>query len=180
MVYMFLANGFEETEALCPLDLLRRAGVEVTTVGVGTDIACGAHGIRVLTDIPEIMFRDSSPEMIILPGGMPGAENLDNSRTVDAAIHACAKNGGYLCAICAAPMLLGKRGLLRGKNATCFPGFEKHLTGANVDPSEHIVRDGNIITAKGMGVAFDFGISLVEALRGKDVAQKIKNSVYAL
>lgn len=184
MVYMFLANGFEETEALCPLDLLRRAGVEVTTVGVGTDIACGAHGIRVMTDIPEIMFRDSSPEMIILPGGMPGAENLDSSRTVDEAIHACAKTGGYLCAICAAPMILGKRGLLNGKKATCFPGFEEHLSGADlsgaeIDPQETVVRDGNIITAKGMGAAFDFGIALVEALRGKDMAQKIKASVFA-
>lgn len=180
MVYMFLANGFEETEALCPLDLLRRAGVEVTTVGVGTDIACGAHGIRVMTDIPEIMYRDSSPEMVILPGGMPGAENLDLSRTVDAAIRACAKNGGYLCAICAAPMILGKRGLLRGKNATCFPGFESFLDGANTQPSERVVRDGNIITAKGMGAAFDFGIALVEALRGSETAQSIKDSVFAV
>ncbi len=179
MVYMFLANGFEEVEALCPLDLLRRAGVEVTTIGIGADTVCGTHGIKVITDMPEIMYRDTSPEMIILPGGMPGAENLDNSRIVNSAINACQRNGGFLCAICAAPMILGKRGLLRGKNAVCFPDFEEFLDGAKISETETVVRDGNIITAKGMGVAFDFGLALVEALRGKDIAEKIKNSVFA-
>ena len=179
MVYMFLANGFEEIEALCPLDLLRRAGVEVTTVGVGAETLCGSHGIKVAADIPEIMYRDASPEMIILPGGMPGTENLDNSRIVDSAIRAAHKNGGYLCAICAAPMVLGKRGFLNGKSAVCFPGFEKYLEGATVSKTEALVRDGNIITAKGMGVALDFGLALVEALKGKDTAERIKASVFA-
>lgn len=179
MVYMFLANGFEEIEALCPLDLLRRAGVEVTTVGIGAQTLCGSHGIKVDADIPEIMYRDSSPEMVILPGGMPGAENLDNSRIVDAAIRAAQKNGGFLCAICAAPMVLGKRGVLVGKRAVCFPGFEEYLEGACVSETETVVRDGNIITAKGMGAAFDFGTALIEALKGKDVACRIRASVFA-
>lgn len=179
MVYMFLANGFEEVEALCPLDLLRRAGVEVTTLGVGGESAVGAHGIAVSADMPEIMYRDSSPEMIILPGGMPGAENLDNSRIVDAAVRAASKNGAYLAAICAAPMILGKRGVLSGKRAVCFPGFEKYLNGAKIEHEKTVVRDGNIITAKGMGAAFEFGLALVEALRGKDVAERIKASVFA-
>ena len=112
MVYLFLANGFEEIEALTPLDVLRRAGVPVTTVGVGGDSILGAHGIRVQADIPDTMYRDSSPDMIILPGGMPGSTHLDESRVVDAALRSAARNGAYLCAICAAPMVLGKRGYL--------------------------------------------------------------------
>lgn len=179
MVYMFLANGFEEVEALCPLDLLRRAGVEVTTVGVGAQTLCGSHGIKVDADIPDIMYRDTSPEMIILPGGMPGAENLDNSRIVDAAIKAAQKNGSFLCAICAAPMVLGKRNILVGKRAICFPGFEKYLERACMSENEAVVRDGNIITAKGMGVAFDFGIELIRALKGNDTACRIRESVFA-
>lgn len=179
MVYMFLANGFEEIEALCPLDLLRRAGVEVTTVGVGAETLCGAHGIKVGADIPELMYRDASPEMVILPGGMPGASNLDASRIVDSAIKAASKCGGYLCAICAAPMVLGKRGLLQGKRAVCFPGFEEHLEGATLEANDTVVRDGNVITAKGMGAAFEFGIALIEALKGKEEAERVKASVFA-
>ena len=115
MIYLFLANGFEEVEALCPLDLLRRAGLAVTTVGVGGDVIVGAHGIAVQADIPDTLFRDSKPDMIILPGGMPGTKHLDESRTVDTALRAASANGAYLAAICAAPMVLGKRGYLKGR-----------------------------------------------------------------
>ncbi len=180
MIYMFLANGFEEIEALCPLDLLRRAGLEVTTVGIGGDMIMGAHGICVGADIPDTMYRDSSPDMIILPGGMPGTKNLDASRVVDAAIRSAVKNGAYIAAICAAPMILGKRGLLSGKRAVCFPGFEEYLDGATVAKDESVVRDGRIITAKGMGVALDFGLALVSALCGEDEALKLKASVQAV
>ena len=160
MVYMFLADGFEEVEALCPLDILRRAGVEVTTVGVGgRDMIRGAHGIVVQADIVDVMYRDS--------------------KTVDAALRAGARNGAYLCAICAAPLVLGKRGLLEGKNAVCFPGFEEYLTGATVDTEKTVVRDGKIITAKGMGAAFEFGLELVRALKDDGTAERIKNSVFA-
>ncbi len=180
MIYMFLADGFEEVEALCPLDILRRAGLEVTTVGVGgRDLIKGAHGITVQTDIPDIMYRDADPEMIILPGGMPGASNLDASRIVDAAIRTAAKKGAYLCAICAAPLVLGKRSLLEGKNAVCFPGFEEQLKGAYISESETVIRDGNIITAKGMGAAFDFGLEMVKALKDEAAAEKIRASVFA-
>ena len=178
MVYMFLANGFEEIEALCPLDLLRRAGVEVTTVGIGGDAVTGAHGITVMADVPDTMYRDSRPEMVILPGGMPGTKHLDASKTVDAALRAAERNGAYLAAICAAPMVLGKRGYLNGKRAICFPGFENELTGATV-ASERVVRDGRIITAAGMGVALDFGLALVAALRGEDVANELRRAVLA-
>ena len=180
MIYMFLADGFEEVEALCPLDILRRAGLEVTTVGVGgKDSIVGAHGIVVQADIPDIMYRDSAPDMIILPGGMPGSTNLDESKTVDAALRVAAKRGAYMCAICAAPMVLGKRGYLNGKRAVCYPGFEKHLGGATVPEGETVVIDGNIITAKGMGVAFDFGLQLVRVLKDDETAENIKKSVFA-
>ena len=179
MIYMFLADGFEEVEALCPLDILRRACLEVTTVGVGgKDVIQGSHGITVHADIPDVMYRDSSPEMIILPGGMPGSTNLDSSKTVDAALRAGAKNGAFLCAICAAPLVLGKRGLLRGKNAVCYPGFEQYLEGATISESG-VVHDGKCITAKGMGAAFEFGLELVRALKDNETAERIRASVYA-
>jgi 4-methyl-5(b-hydroxyethyl)-thiazole monophosphate biosynthesis len=179
MIYMFLADGFEEVEALCPLDVLRRAGLEVTTVGIGKDTITGSHGITVQADIPDVLYRDSSPDMIILPGGMPGSTNLDESKTVDAALRAGARKGAFLCAIFAAPMVLGKRGYLEGKRAICYPGFEEYLKGATVNDGDTVVRDGNIITAKGMGVALDFGLELVRALKDDGTAEKIKASVFA-
>ena len=178
MVYMFLANGFEEVEALCPLDLLRRAGIAVTTVGIGGDMITGSHGITVRADIPDTMYRDSKPEMLVLPGGMPGTTNLDASHTVEVALRAENKNGAYLAAICAAPMVLGKRGYLEGKRAICFPGFEEHLVGATV-AEERVVRDGHVITAAGMGVALDFGLALVAALKDEATAESLRRAVLA-
>ena len=181
MIYMFLANGFEEVEALAPLDLLRRAGCDVTTVAVGgSDTVVGAHGIAVGADIPDTMFRDSKPEMIILPGGMPGTKHLDASRTVDAALRSAANTGAYIAAICAAPMVLGKRGYLQGKAAVCFPGFEEYLEGAILQPKGvKVAVDGKIITAVGMGAAIDFGLELVEVLKGKDVASALRTAILA-
>ena len=180
MIYMFLANGFEEVEALAPLDLLRRAGCDVTTVGVGGDMILGAHGIAVQADIPDTMFRDSKPEMIILPGGMPGTKHLDASRTVDAALRSAAHSDAYLAAICAAPMVLGKRGYLQGKAAVCFPGFEQYLEGAILQPKDvKVAVDGKIITAVGMGAAIEFGLELVAALKGKEVANALRTAVLA-
>ena len=178
MVYLFLANGFEEIEALCPLDLLRRAGVDVTVVGVGADKIMGAHGITVSADVPEEFYRDSNPEMIILPGGMPGTKNLDASKTVHSAIRAAKAHGSHIAAICAAPMILGKLGMLSGKEATCFPGFEGYLEGA-VLSEKKVVTDANITTAKGMGCALDFGLELVAILKGKDVSDKLRRDVQA-
>lgn len=178
MIYLFLANGFEEIEALCPLDLLRRAGLEVTTVGIGGEMICGSHGITVAADIPEGMYADSTPDMIILPGGMPGSKHLDESRVVDTALKAAARHGSFIAAICAAPMVLGHRGLLAGKEAICYPGFESHLTGAKIS-DRRVVRDGTIITAAGMGVALEFGLALVAALKGQDVAEELRRTVIA-
>lgn len=179
MVYLFLANGFEEIEALCPLDLLRRAGVAVTTVGVGGgELITGAHGIAVQPDIPDTMYRDAKPEMVILPGGMPGAKHLDESGTVAQALKAAEKSGGYLAAICAAPMVLGHQGYLNGKTAVCFPGFEGELTGAAVGNSR-VMRDGTVITAIGMGAALEFGLELVACLRGQEAAAGLSRTVLA-
>lgn len=180
MIYLFLANGFEEVEALCPLDLLRRAGLEVTTVGVGGDTVVGAHGIPVVADIPDTLYRDAAPEAIILPGGMPGARHLDESKTVDAALRVAAKNGAVLAAICAAPMVLGKRGYLQGKRATCFPGFEEFLQGAALaSPNERVVTDGKTVTAAGMGVALEFGLALVRLFKGDAFAEELRRTVLA-
>ena len=176
MVYLFLANGFEEIEALAPLDLLRRAGVEVTTVGVGGEMIRGSHGIVVQADMPDTMYMDANPEMIILPGGMPGSKNLDESRIVDAAVQTAARKGAYIAAICAAPFILGKRGLLAGKEAICYPGFEEQLTGARIS-AEKVVRDSNFITAAGMGVAVDFGLALVEVLKDAQTAADLRSAI---
>ena len=181
MIYKFLANGFEEVEALAPLDLLRRAGCEVTTVGVGGgDMIVGAHGIAVGADIPDTIFRDSKPEMIILPGGMPGTRHLNESRTVDAALRTAINSGAYVAAICAAPMVLGKRGYLKGKVAVCFPGFEEYLEGAILQPKGvKVATDGKIITAVGMGTAVEFGLSLVRVLKGEDAATSLCSAILA-
>ncbi len=178
MTYIFLAEGFEEIEALCPLDLLRRAGVEVKTVGIGGKMIKGAHGITVEADITEGEYSDSAPTLIMLPGGMPGTLNLENSPTVMNAIKCAEECGAFISAICAAPMILGKLGLLRGKKVVCFPGFEEYLEGAQI-LNAPAVRDGKIITGAGMGAALDFGLLLVSALCGEDKAKELYHAVIA-
>ena len=172
MIYMFLAEGFEEVEALAPLDLIRRAGLEIKTVGVGSKTVVGSHGISVVADITENEFFDNAPDVVILPGGMPGTKNLDASAIVHKAIADAVKNDAYVCAICAAPMILGKLGLLRGKNAVCYPGFEEYLDGA-ILPDKKVVRDGKVITAKGMGAAIEFGLAIVSALKDEKTADDL-------
>lgn len=177
MVYMFLANGFEEIEALYTLDLLRRAGIEVKTVGVNGKTATGSHQIPVICDITESEASlDDDFDMIILPGGMPGSTNLDNSSVVDSFITKANSEGKMICAICAAPFILGKRGLLRGKRATCFPGFEDQLLGAEIVDAG-CVRDGSIITGRAMGAAHEFALEILGALAGDEVAQGMKKSI---
>lgn len=164
MIYVFLADGFEETEAIAPIDILRRCGKEVVTVGVGNKIIKGSHGISVVTDTEDKLIElNEKLEMIILPGGMPGTLNLEASEAVQKAIDYCTANNLYIGAICAAPSILGHKGLLNGKKAVCYTGFEKELVGAEV-LDEPAVIDGKIITARGAGAAVDFGLKLVEAL----------------
>ena len=178
MIYMFLANGFEEIEALCPLDLLRRTGLDIKTVGIGGGAITGSHGITVAADMTDADFGDNAPEAVILPGGMPGTTNLDSSPVVHRALDCAHKNGALIAAICAAPMILGKRGDLNGKEAICYPGFEKYLDGATVS-SKKVAVDGRIITAAGMGAALDFGLALVSALCSPEKADELRHAVIA-
>ncbi len=173
MIYLLLADGFEEVEALTPLDLLRRAGADIATVAIGTDIPTGSHGIRVLCDLTEKDADPTAADMLILPGGMPGSLNLDASDFVDRAIRATVDKGGRIAAICAAPLILGRRGLLREKTAVCYPGFENELCGARTDSRADVVTDGCITTARGAGVAFSFGLELVRLLFGDDKASEL-------
>lgn len=179
MIYVFLAEGFEEMEALAPVDLIRRAGFEVRTVAVGSDNKVrGAHGIEVIADIKDVEFCDTQPNVVILPGGMPGTLNLGNNPTVLLALSRALSKGGLVGAICAAPSILGEAGYLEGKRVTCFPGFEDKLLGATVLSDEQVVRDGNIITAKGAGCAFEFALAIIEAISDKQTAQMIANSIF--
>lgn len=177
MVYVFLAKGFEEIEALTTVDFLRRAELEVYTVGIGSKIIAGSHNIPVFCDLDESeAVCDDKLDAIILPGGMPGTLNLEANKTVNKFIDYCAENNKLICAICAAPSILGHKGLLKGKTATCFPGFEKELDGANVS-SDYACCDGNIITGKGMGSAISFSQKITEQLINKEKAAKIKESL---
>ncbi len=173
MIYVFLAEGFEEIEALATVDVLRRAELPVQTVGVGGDWICGSHGMRIQTDIREEDVELAKAQVIVLPGGMPGTRNLEASADVQRALDYMTENDRYIAAICAAPSILGHRGQLNGKRATCFPGFEKDCAGA-VILDEPAVADGRIITGKGAGAAIDFALTIVEQLKGRSVSDALR------
>ena len=173
VVYVFLAEGFEEIEALTPVDILRRGAVEVKMVGIGSKTVTGSHGISVVCDLEEKDVNISDISAVILPGGMPGTLNLEKSKTVLGAIDYAYKNSKIIGAICAAPSILGKLGLLKGKEAICFDGFEKYLSGAVISASP-VVRDGQFITARGAGVASEFAFTLISALKDKQTADKLR------
>lgn len=179
MIYIFLANGFEETEAIAPLDMLRRAKLDVKTVGIGTAAPTSSHGVCVKADLTEDEVKlDGDLQLIVLPGGMPGTLNLEASKTVQSAIAYCTEHSVRIGAICAAPSILGKLGLLSGKKAVCFPGFEQYLEGADVQ-QKLCVTDGLITTACGAGAAVPFGIELVKALCGAQKADEIYHAIVA-
>ena len=177
MVYVLLAEGFEEVEALTPLDLLRRAGVEAKLVGVTGGLVRGSHGIGIQTDLPMDEADWDKADMIVLPGGMPGTTNLYADSRVTDAVRKCYDEGKYVAAICAAPsVILGGMGLLKGRKATCYPGMESGLEGATALERTCVV-DGRIITACGVGGALDFGCALVSALCGEEKARRIAAEV---
>ncbi len=177
MIYIYLADGFEEMEALTPADLLRRAGKEVVLVGVSGKKVRGTHNIYVEADILSGEMALDNAELIILPGGGPGYDNLDKNEDVDKAVKYCYNNNIRIAAICAAPMVLGKRGVLAGKRATCFPGFEQYLTEA-VCTGEGVVTDGLVTTAKSAGWSVDFGLELVRLLVSEDASRKLRDSLF--
>lgn len=177
MIYVYLAEGFEEIEALSPVDLLRRSGKNVITVGVGGKVIKGSHGIPVTADITESeALLSDELEMIVLPGGMPGTLNLEKSDYVQSAIDYCVCNDIFIGAICAAPSILGHKGILNRKTAVCYPGFESQLEGAEIG-NESVVADGKIITARGAGVAVDFALKLIEVLISEDESRKQYNNI---
>lgn len=176
MVYLFLADGFEIIEALAPVDMLRRAKIDVTTVGVTGKTVSSSCGVAVTADITvdELNYEDA--EAVILPGGMPGTLNLEANAVVQCAIDYAVENNKYVCAICAAPSILGHKNLLKGRRAICFPSFEEELTGALLS-DEYVVTDGIFITARGAGVAVDFGLEIVKALSDEKTAENIRNTI---
>ena len=173
MIYLFLADGFEETEAIGTADVLMRAGLNVKLVGVTGKNVKGSHGINIESDlkVEDISLNDSL-EGVVLPGGMPGTLNLEKSEAVKEAIMYAYENGKITAAICAAPSILGHMGILKGKNATCFPGFEDELIGANVTGNS-VSKDGNVITGNGPGSSLKFGKAIIETFIGKEKADKI-------
>lgn len=177
MVYIFLADGFEIIEAMSPLDMLRRAMVEVRTVGVTGKTVTSSCGVPVTADIlPEDVQLDDALQAVVLPGGMPGTLNLEKAACVQQALDFAAGQGKLLCAICAAPSVLGHKHLLEGRQAIAFPGFENELYGAEIS-KEHVAQDGNIITAKGAGVSVDFGLKIVETLCGKAMSDNVRAAI---
>jgi 4-methyl-5(b-hydroxyethyl)-thiazole monophosphate biosynthesis len=176
MIYVFLADGFEDAEAIVPRDILKRAKFNIQTVGVENEFIVSALNLTVKTDIQIENATTQNLEAIVLPGGMPGTENLCKNQKVHEIIKYCVENEILIGAICAAPMILGELGYLKGKKVCCFPGIEKYLTGADV-LNDKVCADGNFITAKGPGAAFEFAFALVEYLRSNAAAEKIKKSV---
>ncbi len=176
MIYVFLADGFEEIEALATVDILRRSNIEVVTVGVGTKIPTGTHNIKVEADISEAEATEEGLDGVVLPGGLPGAWNLKASKMVEKLTKYCYENGKIVSAICAAPSVLGEWGMLIGKKAISYPGFEDRLIGAEVVDAP-AVTDGTTVTGKGAGTAIDFALTIVAVLRGKDEAEKVKEAM---
>ena len=177
MIYVFLAEGFEEIEALATVDILRRAGMDVRTVSVnGEREVTGAHAITVTADITEINLDDM--DAVILPGGMPGTLNLKASDKVQDAIKYAFDNNKLMCAICGAPLVFGGAGFLKGKKAACYPGFEPELIGADV-VYEPVARDGNIITSRGAGTAHLFAFEILKYFgKEKEAAELYKGMIY--
>lgn len=177
MVYIYLAEGFEEVEALTVVDVLRRGGCEIRTVSVMNEKAVkGAHGITVEADILFAEADHDSCDMLILPGGLPGAQHLQDHAGLEAQIRAFAKDGKKIAAICAAPMVLGKHGVIKGRKATIYPGMENRLTGAQAT-GDSVTVDGNIITGQGPAKAMEFALTVLEALVGPEAAGEVASGL---
>ncbi len=172
MIYVFLAEGFEEIEALATVDILRRAELDVTVVGVGGVNVTGSHGIKVVADIDCSKVTTDDMEMVVLPGGIPGTLNLEKDPIVKASITYANENDKYIAAICAAPSILGHMGIINGKKVTCYPGFDTQLGGAQYT-AENVEVDGKFITGKGAGVANDFALKIVELYDSPQKAKKL-------
>ena len=177
MVYMLLGTGFEETEAIAPLDLLRRAGVEVKTVGINGKIVYGSHKIGVEADLELKELKETDLEMVILPGGLGGVASIRASREAMDVVRRAYENGKYTAAICAGPTVLADLGICDDKNATCYPGCEDGMGKANMVPNAAAVTDGKLITGTSAGCAVPFGLELIRALKGETEADRIAKQI---
>ncbi len=177
MVYEFLATGFEEVEALAPVDILRRGGVEIKTVSItGQLIVESAHGVGIRADV---LFEDIDPtsaDLLMLPGGLPGATNLNEHEGLRRALMAQNERGGRIAAICAAPLVLGGLGLLEGRKATCYPGFEKYMTGATYT-ADLCTVDGNITTGRGPAAVLPYSYALLEQFVGAEATKQVRDGM---
>ena len=176
MVYMLLGTGFEETEAIAPLDLLRRAGVQAATVGINGKVVYGSHKIGVEADM-EISEMDlTNLDMIVLPGGLGGVASIKASQPALEAVRFAWENGKYVAAICAGPTILAQLGITDGKNVTCYPGCESQMGSANMVQAA-AVTDGKVITGTSAGCAVPFGLALIAALKGQEAADAIAKQI---
>lgn len=179
-VVVFLANGCEEVEALAPIDVLRRSDVDVTSVSISDSLEItGGHNIKIMADcfFEDINFDEVN--MVVLPGGLGSRDNLMAHKGVTDICKKFAKEGKYVTSICASPSVLGENGILEGKKAICYPGFESQLKGAEII-NENVVVDGNIITSKGPGTALDFALKLAEVTAGKEKAIEVAKGMQYL
>ncbi|MBE6958723.1 MAG: DJ-1/PfpI family protein [Ruminococcaceae bacterium] len=177
MVYMLLGTGFEEIEAIAPLDLLRRAGVKVLTVGVNGKTVYGGHGIGIEADIILSEMDLTALEMIILPGGLGGVASVRASQEAMEALRFAWENNKFVAAICAGPTVLADLGITDGKNATCYPGCEDGMGSAIIAENAACIRDDNLITGTSAGCAVSFGLALIEAMKGQETADTIAKQI---
>lgn len=177
MVYVLLGKGFEETEAIAPIDLMRRAGIPVLTVGIGSKTVFGGHGIGVEADITLEEMDLTNLEMIVLPGGLGGVASIRGSKEAMAAVACAAENGRYVAAICAGPTVLADLGITDGRKVTCYPGCEKDMDSAEYIPNAACVQDGNVITGTSAGCATAFGLQLIAALKGEAAAKTVAEQI---
>ena len=177
MVYVLLGTGFEEVEAIAPVDLLRRANIPVLTVGVTGKTVAGGHGIPVVADIELGEMDLTDLEMIVLPGGLGGVASARASQSALDALRFAWENDRYVAAICAGPTVLADLGITDGKAATCYPGCETGMGSANMMPNKSVVRDGRLITGTSAGCAIPFGLALIEALKGQEIANTVADQI---
>jgi 4-methyl-5(b-hydroxyethyl)-thiazole monophosphate biosynthesis len=177
MVYVLLGTGFEETEAIAPIDLMRRAGLEVVTVGIQNKTIVGSHGIPVVADITLEEMDLTAMDMIVLPGGLGGVASVKSSPLAQDAVRFAYENNKWVAAICAAPTVLAMLGITDGKHATCYPGCEVDMGNAVMEENKAYVVDGKIITGTSAGCAIPFGLKLIAALKGQDAADAVEKQI---
>ena len=177
MVYILLAPGFEEMEALVPADLLRRAEIEVALVSLEGEFVPGGHNITVKADMQLSQVRLDDMQMLMLPGGGVGVANLGQDKRVENLVKQAYAQDKNLCAICAAPSLLSKWGILEGKKAVCYPTWSDRIPGAVYQPGEKLAEDGSVVTGQAAGASFEFGLKLIEVISGADTARRVREEI---